>query len=313
MFPSMDPPLSSTVPQEDFLMFHQMDRDLYKILVTNLSRDPSESMRLLAMWLWLEKVGFPNVVKNIMSLPIILINEIVDESMICLSCLTNNNNASVIAMSSYEANDIPLLQSLMEKEISLKFFLQNRVEAIRGVEKTRREDCMSALGDIMQQAMMRNIADRMVENNSFLFGSTGPMNLQFGSVGIAGAMVQQQSNNNGGRGGIIPADDRTLFVTFSKGYRVEEWEVKEFFSMAYGDCIETLFMQETQANEQPLFARIVFHKVSTIDMILRGASKVKFSINGKHVWVRKFVPKRANTGRIMIPGETYGFDFGATR
>jgi hypothetical protein len=309
----MDPPLSFTIPQEDFLMIHQMDRDLYKILVTDLSRDPTESMRLLAMWLWLEKVGFHNVVKNIMSLPIILINEIADESMICLTCLTNNNNTSLISMSSSEVNDIPLLQSLIENEISLKFFLQNRVEAIRGVEKTRREVCMRAFGDIMQQAMMRNIAERMLENNKFLFGSTGPMNLQFGSVGIAGAMVQQESNNNGGRGGIIPADERTLFVTFSKGYRVEEWEVREFFTMAYGNCIEALFMQETQQNEQPLFARIVFHKVSTIDMILRGASKVKFSINRKHVWVRKFVPKRTNTDKVILPGETSGFGFGATR
>ncbi|AET02666.2 hypothetical protein MtrunA17_Chr8g0355651 [Medicago truncatula] len=309
----MDPPLSFTIPQEDFLLIHQMDRDLYKILVTDLSRDPSESMRLLAMWLWLEKVGFHNVVKNIMSLPIILINEIADESMTCLTCLTNNYNTSVFSMSSSEANDIPLLQSLIENEISLKFFLHNRVEAIQGVEKTRREVCMRAFGDIMQQAMMRNLAERMVENNNFLFGSAGPMNLQFGSVGIAAEMVQQQSNNNGRRGRIIPADERTLFVTFSKGYRVEEWEVREYFTMAYGDCIEALFMQETQPNEQPLFARIVFHMVSTIDMILRGASKVKFSINRKHVWVRKFVPKRTKTDRNILLGETSDFGFGATR
>jgi len=310
----MDPPLSFIVPQEDFILFHQVDRNLYKILVTELFRDPSESMRLLAMWLWLEKVGFHNVVKKIMSLPIILINEIADESMLCLTCLTNNNNTSLIAiMLSSEANDIPLLHSVVENEISLKFFLENRLEAIQGVEKTRKEVCMRAFGDIMQHAMMRNIAERMVENNNFLFGSTGPMNLQFGSVGIAGAMGQQQSNNNGGNGGIIPADERTLFVTFSKGYRVKEWEVREFFTMGYGDCIEALFMQETQPNEQPLFGRIVFHKVSTIDLILRGAAKVKFSINRKHVWVRKFVPKRTNTDRVILPGETSGFGFGATR
>ena len=74
-----------------------------------------------------------------------------------------------------------------------------------------------------------------------------------------------------------------------------------------------LFMQETQPNERPLFARIVFHMVSTIDMILRGASKVKSSINRKHVWVRKFVPKRKNTDRVILPGESSSFGFGATR
>jgi len=282
-----------------------MDRELYTILVTNLSRDPSDSMRLLAMWLWLEKVGFRNVIERIVSLPIISINDIADESMICLTCLTNNNNPSLIAISSSKANDIPLLQSLMDNEISPRFFIQYRVQAIEGMEKTRREDCMSSFGDIMQQVMLRNLAERMAEHSNFWFGSIEPMNLQFGSFGIAGAIVPQQSNNNGD-GGTMPADDRTLFVTFSRGYRVEEWEVQEFFTMAYGDCIEALFMQETPSNEQSLFARIVFHNVSTIDMILRGASKVKFSINGKHVWARKFVPKRANTGRVMLSGETSG-------
>jgi len=226
--------------------------------------------------------------------------------MICLACLTNNNNNSLIAISSSEANDIPLLRTLMDHEISLRFFLVNRVQANQGVEKTRTEECMSVFGDIMQRVTMRNLAERMVEHSNFWFGSIGPVDLQFGSFGIAGPIVQQQSNNNG-EGGIIPADDRTLFVTFSKGYPVEEWEVQEFFTMAYGDCIEALFMQETPQNEQSLFARIVFHNVSTIDMILRGASRVKFSIRGKHVWARKFVPKRANTGRVMLSGETSGF------
>jgi len=75
MFPSVD---SFTVFRDDFLLFHRMERELYTILVTNLSRDPSDSMRLVAMWLWLEKIGFRNVIKKIVSLPINLINNIAD-------------------------------------------------------------------------------------------------------------------------------------------------------------------------------------------------------------------------------------------
>ncbi|KAI5415282.1 uncharacterized protein LOC127135140 [Lathyrus oleraceus] len=318
---SSSPSTLVNVSQEDFLLFHKMDRELYTILVTNLSRDPAESMHLLAMWLWLERVGFHNVVKKIMTLPVILINEVADESIICFSCFNTNanNNAYLIALasssssSSGESNDIPLLQSLLQEEISLKFFYEFRLEATRAIERTRQEVCSRALTDIMQQAMMRNSAERMVEN-SVWFGSIGPANLQFGPVGIASAMAQVQQPTNsavvvggGEGGGIVPADARTLFVTFSKGYRVEEWEVREFFTMAYGDCVEALFMQETPPNEQALFARIVFRKANTIDMILRGATKAKFSINGKHVWARKFVPKRGNTGRVIVSGETSGF------
>ncbi|CAJ2649960.1 hypothetical protein L195_g041873 [Trifolium pratense] len=313
----MDPSASSsssnsstivTLSHEDFLLFHQMDRDLYSILVNNLSRDPLESMQLLSLWLWLERVGFRSVVKNIMALPVILINEIADESTICLSYLVNTNNNTCLIPSlspASESNEIPLLQSIVKEEITLKLFLENRATVIQGIESTKQDICLKALSDIMQEAMMRDMAERMVEHNNLLFGSLGPANLQFGSVGgsgIAGAIIPQQIYNNGG--GFVAPDDRTLFVTFSKGYRVEEWEVRNFLTMTFGDCIENFKFQETANNEQPLFARIVFHNVSTIQMILGGASKVKFTINGKHVWARKFVPKR---GRMMQLQDTFGF------
>ncbi|XP_027368743.1 uncharacterized protein LOC113874729 [Abrus precatorius] len=303
----MDSVPSLSVSQEEFHQFHRIDRELYKILVINLYREPAESMQVLATWLWLERVGFRNVVKRVLSLPNILINEVADETVLCLNCI---NNTVKILPSSSEGSDIPLLQSLVDKEISLQFLFDNRVKVLQGVAKVVQEVCVKAFTDIMQQAMVRNTNERMMETqkgvtpspeNHFWFGSIGPSNLRLGKVGSE-VMVQ---NNE------VPADDRTLFVTFSKGYRVQEWEVREFFTMAYGDCIEALYMQEVQPNEQPLFARIVFHKISIIDMILRGANKAKFTINGKHVWARKFVPKRTATRSELstltnMPGESSG-------
>uniref|UniRef100_K7LZ17 Uncharacterized protein n=1 Tax=Glycine max TaxID=3847 RepID=K7LZ17_SOYBN len=254
------------VTQEEFNLFHRMDRELYKILVVSLFRDPEESMQVHAMWLWLERVGFRNVVKRVLALPNILINDVADETVMCLNCI--NNSLLMSCLFSSESSEIPLLQSLVEKEISLQFVYENRSSALQGVAKVMQDVCVRAFTDIMEQAMIRNSAEAAAQKNyNYHHGL-----VWFGSIG--------------------PAEDRTLFVTFSKGYRVEEWEVREFFALAYGDCIEALFMQEVQPNEQALFARIVFRAVSTIDMILRGANKAKFIINGKHVWARKFVPKR---------------------
>ena len=294
----MDPGSSFIVSQEEFILFHRIDRELYKILVINLYRDPSECMQVLAMWLWLERVGFRNVVKKITSLPNLLINEVAEETVTCLNYINN----TLMLSYSFEGVDIPLLQNLMDKEISLQFLYENRVEALEGVAKMVQEVCVRAFTDIMQQAIIRNSNERMVEaqnavaqqssesNNHFWFGSIGPSHLRVNKVG-GGAELHSE----------VPADDRTMFVTFSKGYRVEEWEVREFFTMAYGNCIEALYMQEVQPNEQALFARIVFPNVSTVDMILRGATKAKFTINGKHVWARKFVPKRT---RSFLPTST---------
>ncbi|MED6142610.1 hypothetical protein PIB30_115447, partial [Stylosanthes scabra] len=53
-------------------------------------------------------------------------------------------------------------------------------------------------------------------------------------------------------------------------------------------------MQDVQSvAEQPLFARMVVRPdaMSKIDAFLEGGRKVKFTINGKHVWARRYVRK----------------------
>ena len=69
---------------------------------------------------------------------------------------------------------------------------------------------------------------------------------------------------------------------------------ERFFTRSYGICMESLHMQEAQPHQQLLFARIIFQTASTMEMIL-GTGKVKFTMNGKHVWARKFVPKHAKS------------------
>lgn len=52
-------------------------------------------------------------------------------------------------------------------------------------------------------------------------------------------------------------------------------------------------MQDVLPTEQPLYARLVIRSEAThlIDHFLENNGKVKFSINGKHVWARKYVRK----------------------
>ncbi|RDX84040.1 hypothetical protein CR513_34979, partial [Mucuna pruriens] len=55
--------------REEFILFHKIDKELYKILAINLYHEPTESIQILAMLLWLEWVRFRNSVKKIPSLP----------------------------------------------------------------------------------------------------------------------------------------------------------------------------------------------------------------------------------------------------
>lgn len=50
-------------------------------------------------------------------------------------------------------------------------------------------------------------------------------------------------------------------------------------------------MQEVPPEEQALYARLVVRPASVIDSILGSKSKAKFTINGKHVWARRYVRK----------------------
>ncbi|KAI3761791.1 hypothetical protein L1987_52213 [Smallanthus sonchifolius] len=101
----------------------------------------------------------------------------------------------------------------------------------------------------------------------------------------------------------IPQENRTIFLTFSKGYPISENEVREYFTRIFGDFIETIFMQPVEPENQPLFARIVARTPTMVSEVVDrdGADgKSKYYINGKHVWARKYVKrtpsKDANEG-----------------
>ncbi|KAL5572347.1 hypothetical protein UlMin_021944 [Ulmus minor] len=264
------------VSQDDFKLFHSIDRELYSLMVITLLRDPAESLQIMALWLWLEQKGFKNVVKQMLSFPHFLINELAEEALSFLNFISTGNAASF----SYENGDMSVIQSLMEKEMAFQFFHENRINAAQEIAKIAKEVCIRALGDIMERAILERKATLTKE----LAQKSHQMAI--------GAPVTVTLANHLDSSVEIHPDDRTMFVTFSKGYPVFEWELEKFFTATYGNCLESIHMQEVGDNEQSLFARIVFVLPSTIETILDGLVKAKFTINGKHVWMRKFVPKR---------------------
>lgn len=298
--PFQSPEMSSStifISREEFNLFHSIDRQLYTLLVIDLLRDPVESMQTMALWIWLELAGFSHVIKKILVLPHTLISGLADEASTCLSYITNSRE---FLGEQEGVGEIPLTQNLMKKEISLQFFQENRAIAIHGIAKVANEICIRALADIKARVveLTNNARKRshlhmsvasQAGDDSFVNGFQQP-GLDEENDGLLQLGVDEE---NGEVGKLVPADDRTMFVTFSKGYPVAEFEVRNFFTRIFGDCIESFYMQEVKApDEQALFARIVFYCPSIIHVILNGVTKAKFTINGKHVWMRKFVPKR---------------------
>lgn len=276
------------ITKEEFKLFHKIDRTLYYVLVIDLLRDPFESMQTLALWIWLERTcRCKDVINKILSLPHFLINQLADEGATCLKCIENNR-----FLSSTYASDIFLTRNLTKKGLSLLFFHQNRDSATSGIRKIVNEVCFNALLDIMEKALKISFEQTLMERNMSMVPPPGDSSLieRFSQLGNGCDMPYLRM-----KGHNVPDEERTMFVTFSKGYPVAEWEIREFFKPYFGDCIDYILMQEVKSHEQALYARIVFVMPEIIEFILKDDSKAKFNIHGKHVWMRKFVPKKGNS------------------
>ena len=143
---------STFVSQEEFNLFHKIDRQLYTILAINIGRDPIESLQIMAFWLWLERVCFRHVVFRLLRLPVLLINELAEEALAALACIVSDHPPPP-SSDEYNNTNIPLTQNFMKKEISLQFLYANRHTAFEGVAKIRNEVCFRAMKDIMLRAL----------------------------------------------------------------------------------------------------------------------------------------------------------------
>lgn len=77
-----------SISTEEFYAFHSIDRKLYYNLVINLRRDPSWSLHIMALFLWLERESHnSNLVFTISNSPIQYIDTIVDEAIFILTCI----------------------------------------------------------------------------------------------------------------------------------------------------------------------------------------------------------------------------------
>ncbi|KAL4559578.1 hypothetical protein LXL04_031721 [Taraxacum kok-saghyz] len=254
------------ITQAELSDFHAVDRELYATLVFDIWRDPIEAIKIMAIWMWIEKMiifGFPNLTRKILALPHHWINKLGDETLLSWACISN-----VGLLLSASAMDFPLTTILLKKDMPIDFFRNFRDHCIRGINDQITKVCVNCFKDICDGAIARNAHMELFR----LLGSAEPPANPPNPIKI-------------------PPDDRTLFVTFSRGYPVTEWEIREFFYGIFGDCIESFYMQEVAVGEHALFAKIVLIHISFIHAVLSGGSKAKFTINGKHVWMRKFVPR----------------------
>ncbi|KAL5998138.1 hypothetical protein ACLOJK_009073 [Asimina triloba] len=344
------------IPIEWLRAFHKIERGLFIRFVFHMGRDPIQSMQFIALWLWLEEVGFPNITSKLKALSTQVVEAAIQESEACLDCLRRAAEAGPWADPALAFDDnVPVLAGLMERAFSLRFLRENRDAAVLGISYVLSNVCARIFEDLHRLATggegsssrQRTDVGEVMVSTSWLRliqqSSTRPAGSDLAST--AGILMMQRTEESSSssrmqrflvpghdlstlESGIFPAaaagigmsgssmeaaemqsslnprattwapgeetssEDRTMFLTFSRGYPLAEEDIREFFTRNWGECIEQMQMQETALGVQPLFARVVLYSAATVPLILGGQEKAKLVINGKHVWVRPFITQK---------------------
>ncbi|GMJ01194.1 hypothetical protein HRI_003788600 [Hibiscus trionum] len=97
-----------------------------------------------------------------------------------------------------------------------------------------------------------------------------------------------------------PEEDRCLFITFSNGHPIADHQIRRFFTLKYGDCLERVYVHRPGPKDvketnclTPQFGKVVF-KTSWIPLALTqcGRRETKFIVDGKPLWCKKFDPSK---------------------
>ncbi|XP_010453164.1 PREDICTED: uncharacterized protein LOC104735134 [Camelina sativa] len=289
--------------REQLYTFHAQDRKLFSKLVLKFSRSPAESLLVMATWFWLEDFFSQNILSTILALSDPVVVALANEAVSCFQCLDSDEQPN-------DLNQIPLTAELMSVDISLPIIYKYRYSAITGIKNFLTTVCSRIFSDILQRVLPSSSSYSFFTRLRHPLIIPGFPHPTFGSINVI-ADGENLFNNNlsfcshglwGWNSNCIATDnERTMFITFSRGFPVSQEEVKHFFTKNYGEnCVEGVYMNEGKDNDncpnngqqQTLYAKLVLDSVATVDRILDGKKIQKFKYNGKHIWARKFSENR---------------------
>ncbi|RID42359.1 LOW QUALITY PROTEIN: hypothetical protein BRARA_J02248 [Brassica rapa] len=290
--------------------YHAQERVIFSKLVLQFSSSPSESLLVMATWFWLENFGFEDIFATIFALPDRLIASLANEAVSCFRCIESSDPPNGF-------DQIPLTSRYLQKQISLSMIYKYRYTAIAGIKTFLNTICSRIFSDILAQVLPYSSPPYFVPGFHPSLIIPGFPHPTFGNINVMRPDLGSGVNTFNKQLVPIPKgslgverslhgneNDRTMFITFSRGFPVSQAEVKELFTNIFGEkCVVGVYMREdcvsspnifacNNDQQQSLFAKLVLDSVVTVDRILEGEKLQKFRINGKHIWARKYNDKK---------------------
>ncbi|XP_071721873.1 uncharacterized protein [Rutidosis leptorrhynchoides] len=271
---------------EKLYAYHTIDREVFTRLLIILSRSVAESVLIMSTWMWLEDKDYSNIIFKLFHASNLILNDVADEAVFILNCLQFDSDTSIFLG---KDGVLPLTSTLTQKSVTLQMISQKRFTTIIGIKSFLNNVCSRIFTDILQDHVL-SCSHQFVPNRPILqfshptFGSFRAINKSLGFYDHASDGIWSWNPTSD-----VSEDDRTMFLTFSRGFPVSDDEVRSLFTQTFGECVERVDMQENiNPNEQPLFAKLLLLSITTVDEILKGRRDAKFRVNGKHIWARKY-------------------------
>lgn len=232
------------VTREEFNAFHRFDRALFTRLVLTLRRDINQSCKVMSFLLYLEKTALlSNLIVNLVSRPDLFVNALADEVVTCLSCMCYEDFPTFVATfgENIKSFTIPLIMRMTGECLSLAVIHQNRHNILLEVRKHLTRICYPAFEDICLRAEMYNMETEEREKAMEKMSNLAISKVVHKAESISQYLSDQQeiaSHAVGGTSNVsafsddeqVMADNRTVFLTFSKGYPISEAEVHDYFT-----------------------------------------------------------------------------------
>ncbi|KAI3967600.1 hypothetical protein MKW92_003475 [Papaver armeniacum] len=245
-------------------------RVLYRRLVRDSGREIVITMQAIALWIFLQGMGFPNLVQKLLNTHEMVVNKILDEAQNCLGWVQSVTSPAPAVNQS----DMPLTEGIMGgKSISLMLVYANRANVITKVNETVFASFAIAFADIIQE----------VSGMTFAQLNVLPLvqDLHEGLTYLNHYPEQAAPAVDAD----LPESKRAIFCTFTREYPVQQRELESFWERSFGEgCIEKISMQQVPDNEHPTWASVVFNSEIPVLEIMQGKETAAISVNGKHVW-----------------------------
>ncbi|XP_074570527.1 uncharacterized protein LOC141827182 [Curcuma longa] len=264
---SSSSPINSIV---NLFHFHKVDRNVYDQLLGH-GTEPSVARNVVALLIWLDTIGLDVLsYLNDHASNSYAFLRLVAEADAVLDCLRRDAPPRDSALA------IPVLASLSDQPIDLGFFYFNRHVATKRIAGVLSGAGRVFFDDALYASFLRYeeaAADAWKRN-----AAPPPLPEELARTYELGATAATSSE-----------DQRSLFLTFSKGFPLTKEEIEAYFREKWGDCVEKVAVQKPAAGSVvgPLYGRVVFTRDGYAGLVLNDTKVYKFAINGKQVWARQ--------------------------